>query len=219
MRDYTSQEKIWTGIFGDNYTLRNPQTAEDTNNAFLKKYGISGTDICEEFIGNLDRSIKILEVGTNSASKLLLLQQMGFRNLYGIEINKKAIEISRRNAKDINIIYGSALDIPFKNNYFDLVFTAGVLIHISSYDIEQVLREIVRCSKEYIFGIEYFAEEYTEIEYRGNKNLLWKANFPELYLKFCSELRPVKLKKFEYIDNKNKDIAFLLKKKNKKIKI
>jgi len=42
---------------------------------------------------------------------------MGFKNLYGVEINKKAIEISKSITKNIYIIQGSALDIPFKDNY------------------------------------------------------------------------------------------------------
>jgi len=52
----------------------------------------------------------------------------------------------------VNLIQGSVFDIPFKDKYFDMVFTAGVLIHVSPSDIKKVLKEIYRCSTKYIWG-------------------------------------------------------------------
>ena len=40
-----------------------------------------------------------------------------------------AVEKGKENTKGINIIQGSAFDLPYKDNYFDLVCTNGVLIH------------------------------------------------------------------------------------------
>lgn len=140
---------------------------------------------------------------------------MGFQNLYGIEINSYAIELSKSRTKNINIIQGSAFDIPFKGEYFDLVFTSGLLIHIAPSDIEVVIQEIHRCTKEYIWGFEYYADKHTEIVYRGKKNLLWKANFPRLYLDLFGDLELVKEKRLKYLNNDNIDIMFLLKKKSK----
>jgi len=91
---------------------------------------------------------------------------MGFQTLYGIELQEYAVEISKSRTKHINIIQGSAFDIPFKDNFFDLVFTSGLLIHIAPSDVEQILREIHRCTKKYIWGSEYFADSYTQVEYR-----------------------------------------------------
>lgn len=50
---------------------------------------------------------------------------MGFNNLYGIEINNYAIELSKSRTNNINIIQGYAFGIPFKDEYFNLVFTSG----------------------------------------------------------------------------------------------
>jgi len=36
--------------------------------------------------------------------------------------------------------------------------------------------------KKYIWGFEYYADEYTEIPYHRKRNMLWKTNFPKLYL-------------------------------------
>ena len=101
---------------------------------------------------------------------------MGFVNLYGIELQSYAVELSKARTKRINIIEGSAFDIPYKDGYFDLVFTSGILIHINPSDIVWALREILRCTREYIWGFEYYADEYQEINYRGRSDLLWKTD-------------------------------------------
>jgi len=123
------------GEFGKKYTDRNILTLDELDEMYRKKIGVSRTELNNLFIGGLDRSIKILEVGSNIGNQLLLLQKMGFKNLYGIEINSYAVEFSKSRTKNIiNIIQGSAFDIPFKDKYFDLVFTSGLLsINLSSF--------------------------------------------------------------------------------------
>lgn len=210
----TSQEKKWKEEFGKNYTLRNPQDIKGMDRLYIKNYGINRAKLNREFLGKFNHSFKILEVGSNIGIQLVFLQKMGFRNLYGIEINKRAVEISKSITKNINLIQGSAIDIPFKDNYFDLVFTSGLLIHISPTDIKKAMKEIYRCTKKYIWGFEYYADNYTELLYRGKKNILWKANFSQLYLNFFKDLKLIKEKKLKYLINNNVDIMFLLKKNN-----
>lgn len=212
----TKQIKIWKQKFGKDYTLRNPKDTTVADKLYVQNYGISRTKMNREFIGGLDRSLRILEVGSNVGVQLIFLQKMGFKNLYGIEINKEAIELFRSKTKNINVIYGTAFDIPFKDNYFDLVFTAGVLIHISPLNIEEAMREIYRCSKKYIWGFEYYADNYTEIPYRGKKNMLWKTNFLKLYKDCFSDLKLIKERKFPYLNSKNIDVMFLLEKNGNK---
>ena len=62
-------------------------------------------------------------------------------------------------------------------------------------------------------GFEYYADKYTEIEYRGKKNMLWKANFSKLYQNNFKNLKLVKERKLKYRNNKNIDTMFLLKKR------
>jgi pseudaminic acid biosynthesis-associated methylase len=214
MEEITEQIRRWTGTFGKEYTDRNALALEQMDELYKKNYGITGTELYQEFLGGLERSIKILEVGSNIGNKLLVLQRLGFRNLYGIEINGYAIEQARANTKGINIIQASAFDIPFKDGFFDLVFTAGVLIHIAPADITRALKEIHRCSREYIWGSEYYADSYTEVRYRGHDNLLWKTNFARLYLDSFDDLELVKERRLKYLENENIDTVFLIRKRN-----
>lgn len=213
MDDITSQEKRWKGKFGNEYISRNLLTPKEMDRLYLQNYGITRTKLNEEFIGNFNRTFKILEIGSNVGIQLIYLQKMGFKQVYGIEINQKAVEFSKKITKNINIIQGTALDVPFKDNYFDLVFTSGILIHISPQDIEKVMREIYRCTNKYIWGFEYYADSYEEVVYRGKKNMLWKANFPKLYTDLFKDLKLVKEKKLKYLHNENIDVMFLLKKR------
>lgn len=208
----TEQIDVWDGEFGKEYTDRNALTLEQLDQLYKRNYGVSRTEINEAFVGDLSRSIKMLEVGSNLGNQLLCLQKMGFENLYGIEVNSYAVEQAKAGTTGINIIQASAFDIPFRDGYFDLVFTSGVLIHIAPQDIERAMREIHRCSKEYIWGFEYYADTYTEVRYRGHNNMLWKTDFARLYLNLFDDLELVKEKQMKYLENKNVDMMFLLKK-------
>ena len=208
----TKQASVWEGQFGKEYTDRNTLTPLQLDQLYKRNYGVSRTELNVEFISSFDRSIKILEVGSSLGNQLLSLQEMGFKNLYGIEINRYAVQQSKTNTKDINIICGSAFDIPFKDGFFDLVFTSGVLIHIAPADIKGALKEIRRCSREYIWGFEYYADSYTEVNYRGHTNLLWKTDFASLYLEQLEDLELVKEKRLKYLDSTNVDAMYLLKK-------
>lgn len=216
MQEITEQIRKWMNTFGNDYTDRNAFTLEEMDRLYKGNYGITRTELNKIFVEDLDRSIKILEVGSNIGNQLLLLQQMGFKNLFGIEINSYAVERAKAINKNINLIQGSAFDIPFKNDFFDLVFTSGVLIHIAPSDIHKAITEICRCSDKYIWGFEYYADKYTKVEYREHKNMLWKTNFAKLYLDSFDDLELIKEQRLKYLNNENVDTMFLIKKIKKK---
>ncbi|MBN2881025.1 methyltransferase domain-containing protein [Candidatus Woesearchaeota archaeon] len=206
----TEQIKFWKGNFGDEYTERN---SADWDEFYKSQWGVTRTDLNKEFLSNLDKNISILEVGCNRANQLKILEQAGFTNLWGLEINKKALSIAREN-KNLNLVEASGFNIPFKDNFFDLAFTSGVLIHIAPDDLNKMLDEIYRVSKKYIWGFEYFAENCTEIKYRENSNKLWKNNFKQLFLDRFPDLKLVHVRKCPYIENDNVDEMYLLEKVN-----
>lgn len=214
MNKSTNQMQEWAGDFGKEYTDRNAMSVEEVELLYKGYFGITRTEMNRRFVGDLDRNIKILEVAANIGNQLCLLQNMGFKSLYGIELQPYAVELAKNRTKGINIIQGSAFDIPFKDGFFDLVFTSGLLIHISPDDINEVLKEIYRCTKLYIWGMEYFAEAYTEVSYRGHSDLLWKTNFPKMFLDHFRKLRPINVQHFKYLSNDNVDVMFLLQKQD-----
>lgn len=211
----THQRKTWESEFGKDYLQRNLFNPDELENLYINRYGFSKTQLNNDFLNDIPKDAKILEVGTNIGNQILHLQTMGFTNLYGIEIQDRAINFAKHRADNLNIIKGDALDIPFKDNFFDVVFTHGVLIHISPENINSVLKEIYRVSKKYIWGLEYFAEEYTEIKYHGQDSLMWKTDFMNLYKTNFENLEVIKEQKLPYLENSNLvDQMFILEKKN-----
>lgn len=211
----TKQTTFWSGSFGKEYTDRNTFDQKTWDDFYIKMWGLTKIEMNERFIGNLPKDIKILEVGCNTGMQLAGLQRMGFKNLFGIELQEYAVEKAKEITKNINIIQGSGFDIPFKNEFFDIVCTNGVLIHIAPADLPKILDEIYRCSKRFIWGFEYYAENITEIIYRGNKGYLWKADYADIFLQRFPNLHLVKKELFPYItenEKGNKDCMYLLEK-------
>ena len=66
-------------------------------------------------------------------------------------------------------------------DYADLAFTAGVLIHIAPPDLERFMRGVALASRRWVLAVEYAAEEEVEVEYRGQRDALWKRPFGRLY--------------------------------------
>jgi len=90
----------------------------------------------------------------------------------GFDINVSAIEMARRSGL-------GASDLSWYDA--ELTFTAGVLIHIPPEELNLMMTRIIDSSSDYILAIEYYADEETEIEYRGEMGLLWKRDYVELY--------------------------------------
>ncbi len=211
----TKQTDFWSGDFGKEYTQRNFFSAAEWDAYYQQQYGVNKLEMNAEFTGNLPRDAKILEVGCNIGMQLRGLQMQGFTALYGIELQQDAVEHSKQVVSGINIIQGSGFDIPFRDSYFDVVVTNGVLIHIAPSDHLKIMSEMFRCSSKYIWGFEYYAEETTDINYRGAEGFLWKANFPQIFLNHFPSLKLVKRKVYPYInaiEKGNSDVMYLLSK-------
>jgi pseudaminic acid biosynthesis-associated methylase len=216
---HTRQDELWTSDFGKQYTDRNTYPSfEDFNRGYVEWYGVSRIAMNEAFIGFLDKeNTKILEVGCNLGYQLQALQMMGFKQLYGVELQEYAAEKARKLQRNINIVQGSGFDLPFKDKFFDVTFTSGVLIHVAPENLLAFTKEIVRCSKKYIWGLEYYCETLKEVTYRGNKGYLWKMDYAKFYLDnfpnlrlLKKELLPIKVEQ----ERGNVDCMFLLEKYN-----
>ncbi|MEW6593796.1 MAG: pseudaminic acid biosynthesis-associated methylase [Thermodesulfobacteriota bacterium] len=197
----TEQIEVWTGEFGRAYTNRNRFEDDAAFNAFyIKRYGLTRDAINSDWLGGLAPDAPILEVGANIGNQLRALRRAGFQRLFGIEIQRYCVEQSKQLNPEVDIIEGSAFDIPFKDGFFNLVYTNNVLIHISPADLPKVMDEMYRVSGRYIWGFEYFAPEPTEINYRGHKNLLWKADYAALFMARFPDLKLVRQQLFDCLD-------------------
>jgi len=210
----TAQISRWTNEFGREYTDRNSLTLWELDALYERNYGVSRQELNQRFLAEVPADARILEVGCNIGNQLRLLQQMGFHNLYGIEIQHYALKQARHRTQDVHVVEASAFEIPFAGRSFDLVFTSGVLIHISPANLPLALGEIHRCAREYIWGFEYHSSTPTEVEYRGNERLLWKMDYAQAFLGQFDDLELLRSEELHYRENSNVDCMFLLRKRS-----
>jgi pseudaminic acid biosynthesis-associated methylase len=209
----TAQTRIWNADFGREYTDRNTFDVEDLDSLYRKYFGITRTAINQDFLRTIPKDATFLEVGCNAGNQLLLLQQMEYTNLSGIELQPYALEIARSRTRNISLAQGSALSIPYGDASFDIVFTSGVLIHIAPEDLPRAMDEIHRCARTFIWGMEYYAPSVTEVNYRGHSQLLWKMDYAQKYLSRFNDLELAREQRIPYLEGANVDNVFLLKKK------
>lgn len=210
----TRQVKMWDGEFGRRYIERHPTTVEGFDELREEQYGpaTTQTKLMEQSLGHLDRDIRILEVGANIGIQLRILRNLGFENLYGIDVQSYAVEKCHQAAPELDVIEANAFDVPFKDDYFDLVFTNETLVTIPPDRLDTAIDEIVRCSSQYVWGLEFYADAYTEIEWRGEDEMLWKTDFVDRYQQ-RHDLRLLESEFLEYQDNDDVDRLFLLEKR------
>lgn len=169
-------EALWAGEFGDAYVERNAVLDARRN----------------EFWRRLLASVAIrtvLEVGCGQGGNLRPISAvLDSADITGIDVNAEAIERARRNAPGTTVIHSVAKDLPFEDGQFDLVFTAGVLIHQPDQTLPAVMAEIVRCARRYVLWMEYRAPETVEVPYRGAAGSLLKRNYGRLYAELFPEL-------------------------------
>jgi glycosyltransferase involved in cell wall biosynthesis len=86
---------------------------------------------------------KILDVGCNYGSLVFNLYNLGYKNVFGIEIDKNAIEKGKVFYPEIsdNLIVHNANKIPFEGDTFDVVLMFDVIEHIP--DVESFLKNEV----------------------------------------------------------------------------
>lgn len=213
----TYQSRMWSSDFGKSYTVRNQWTSEQINQIFKDRFGVTRLEMNAQLLCGLDRGIRILEVGCNIGLQLEDLRTLGFHNLYGIDLQQGALDIARQRLGDIQLLQGSGFDIPFKDDWFDLVFTSTVLVHIAPQDIDRMLGEIHRVSRGHIWGYEFYhAPGYASAPYRGEEGLLWKTDFCGRYLELFPNLEVVDRRRYRYIGQDLEDENFLLCKKGGK---
>jgi SAM-dependent methyltransferase len=88
---HTDQTRRWDSDFGREYTDRNEQTPEQLDQFYRQTYGVTRRDLNQRFLDGVPKDASFLEVGCNVGTQLLLLKEMGYSNLSGVEIQSYAL--------------------------------------------------------------------------------------------------------------------------------
>lgn len=198
----TPQLAAWTGEFGDEYVDRN---------AFAEWKMEQGLEAYRRILAGLEFG-SVLEVGSNIGLNLHFINDLfeGTKKLYAVEPNKKAYDrLLAQDRFQLEQAWNTtAFSLPLPPDRVDLVFTAGVLIHIGPENLGQAVDEIVRVARKYVLCIEYFSHTPVAAPYRGHQGLLYKRDFGAYYLDRFPQLRVVNYgflwqREFPIFDNLN----------------
>ena len=177
----TEQEIFWSGEFGDMYIDRNKEDQ-------LLRSNINLFGNILKLTSNIS---SVLELGCNIGMNLSAIRHVDPKiDITGHDINKNAIDKLKSKMPDVDAIQVSILN---KNHNCDadLVFTKGVLIHISPADLHLVYENLYESSKRYILICEYYDPAPTKINYRGHEDKLFKRDFAGELLDKYADLRLV----------------------------
>ncbi|TMQ21111.1 MAG: methyltransferase domain-containing protein [Deltaproteobacteria bacterium] len=174
-----AQLTLWRSEFGRQYTDRNDHDKPERAEAWRRL--LSGI-----------APRRVLEVGCNVGWNLVYLDRLGISELYGIEPQIEAVARARTRRPALNVLVGTAFDMPFRDRWFDLVFTSGVLIHIAPDALAGALDEIHRVARRWIVAIEYDAPIEQEVAYHGHRAALWKRDHRAAWQSRHPDLRLVR---------------------------
>lgn len=91
----------------------------------------------------------ILDAGCGEGFTMNKLKENGIgKKIEGIEYSKEAIVFGKKLFPDLIIKQGSVYDLPYKDNFFDLVICTEVLEHLENPN--KALKEMLRVSRKYL---------------------------------------------------------------------
>jgi pseudaminic acid biosynthesis-associated methylase len=161
----TEQEHFWKGPEGDEYTKRNADSFRSGRSWVFGRV-----------LENLPKGASVIEFGANRGLNLEVIDDLRpDLSLSAVEVNGVAIEQLGRLGLD-NAFHMSMLDWNSDKQY-DLSLVMGVLIHVAPDDLPRAYDALYKASKRYILVAEYFNRTPVSIEYRGQKDRLWKRDF------------------------------------------
>jgi pseudaminic acid biosynthesis-associated methylase len=162
-------EQLWGGAFGDDYVDRN-----------LQAYATRG-----EFWSPLMAELvpaSVLEVGCNVGGNLQwIAQAIGADKCHGIDINEKVLAALTERIPELDARFGSARELPWADRSIEFVFTQGVLIHQPEESLPVVMDEMVRVASRWVLCGEYYDDDTTEVNYRGNEGALFRRDYGGIF--------------------------------------
>lgn len=157
--------ELWAGPFGDDYLRRNQVRWRAR----------------KPFWGDIIRKTgarSFFEMGANAGWNLsAILEESPKANVWGNDINTAACD----QAASAGLLVGNVLAFNEFGPKAELVFTAGVLIHIEPEHLREVMGALSEKSYRWVLAIEYAADVETQVEYRGRTDKCWKRPYGELY--------------------------------------
>lgn len=168
MNEARRLEHLWAGEFGQQYIERNRDAYEAR--------GTEWDDILNRW-----PATRVLEVGCNIGGNLCHIARHA--EAWGVDINPAAVREAMATSGATGAGVAAARDLPFRDGWFDLVFTRGVLIHQPTETLVDVMAEMARCSSRWLAMAEYPSQSGAEeaLPYRGQEGALFRRDYGGIF--------------------------------------
>jgi pseudaminic acid biosynthesis-associated methylase len=175
-RELTEQEEFWMGEFGDQYTVRNNDP--DGNTGVFEAVKTETRSVVP--------TIKsVIEFGANRGLNIVALKKiLPNAKFTAVEINESACEILQETGA--TVVSQSLLDYK-SGTKFDLAIVRGVLIHLNPKVLDLAYEIIASSSARYVLISEYYNPVPVGIDYRGQKDRLFKRDFAGEFMQLNQE--------------------------------
>ena len=113
---------------------------------------------------------RVLLLGCGTAEESEMLSKYNPKKITGIDISEKSIAIAKESYPNCNFYVGDMLNLPFKENEFDFIFSSLAITHVE--DKDKVFKELYRVlddNGQVLFSVGHPMRFATEkINYNGN---------------------------------------------------
>ena len=89
--------------------------------------------ICD-LVRDLNRDVRILDVGCSGGPQMKSFIEMGYTNIYGLDISERAIDLCNKRGLN-NVFVMDAEKTDFKDDEFDLLVVSDVLEHLENDEL------------------------------------------------------------------------------------
>lgn len=129
---------------------------------------------------------KVLEFGVGFGRHATYLTKLKNIEFHGVDQSPTMLESLKKNVseyeeiKDRIILIEPRSKLPYPDNYFDVVYTVSVLIHIQPEHLKDIMQELIRVSKHKIIHFENSLVESTSITSQDH-NGCWAHPLVDIY--------------------------------------
>ena len=178
----TKQQELWANKFGDRYEIRNGALSDLKPREEMWR-SILGAVLSAN---NQTPPESYYEVGAGNGRNIIAINDIyadGYKPNFGVcEIHTQACDSLEALEANIKIDNKAFENIEYVHSSYDLVYTSGVLIHVHPDNLVSFMRRMYEISRKFIVVVEYFSPKCREIEYRGERNVLWANDFGSILL-------------------------------------
>lgn len=136
------------------------------------------------FLDNLKVNTSCLEIGCGNGKNMLYRDDINFT---GIDFSDSFIKICKK--KELDVIHGDMIDLPFSDNTYDNSISVAVLHHLyKKEDRIKALKEQIRVTKKngLIFILVWcFKQEKNKRAFKTNDEMVpWKSKNGKIYYRY-----------------------------------